>query len=180
MKALKQRVAFAGEQLGAIGTLALFILCATLAFHALQLKPLEQRLAARVDQLERRGTSAARDTLRVAQAPELGAQLAAFYSFFEREESATDLLVRLYALATDLGVDLRLADYHYQKSKGRIDQYRIAMPVRGNYAQIRAFLENALISIPVLALDHVAFRRNRISEGVVEAEIRVTLYLLAR
>ena len=61
-----------------------------------------------------------------------------------------------------------------------IERYEVALPLRGNYARIRAFLENALIEIPVLSLDHVSFRRKSPGDGAVEAEVRLTLHLHKR
>jgi hypothetical protein len=49
--------------------------------------------------------------------------------------------------------------------------------VSGSYAEVRAFLENALDQVPVLVLDHVSMRRKRIADPQVEAEVRFTLFL---
>ena len=166
-------------RLGAVGVIAVAILGATLAFHALVLRPLEQRSATLLAQLERRGPGAARGAVQLTRVSSPGAKLAAFYQFFDRGESETDFLARLYAIGSDVGVELRMADYRLVKSKGRIDQYQIAMPIRGNYARIRAFIDNALLAIPVLSLDYVAFRRSRISDAAVEADVRMTLHLVA-
>jgi len=59
-----------------------------------------------------------------------------------------------------------------------MERYEITLPLAGSYAQIRTFLENALIEIPVMSLDQVAFRRERASELQVQAEVRVTLHLV--
>lgn len=52
------------------------------------------------------------------------------------------------------------------------------MPLRGNYAQIRTFLNNALVEIPVLSLDEVRFKRERASDAQVEAEVHLTFHLV--
>lgn len=179
MNAIRQPWDRVSARLGPVGLIAISVLCATLALYAFALRPLEARSAMLLERLEHRGTGGERVSARLTRVASRAGKLAAFYQFFERGEPATDLLARLYAIGNDVGVELRSAEYRLMKSKGRIDQYQIALPVRGNYAQIRSFLENALIAIPVLSLDHVAFRRTRITEAAVEADVRMTLHLLA-
>jgi hypothetical protein len=65
-----------------------------------------------------------------------------------------------------------------QTSGPRMARYEIKLPVSGNYAQIRSFLQNALAEIPVLSLDEVKFKRERASDASVQADLRLTLYLV--
>jgi len=50
--------------------------------------------------------------------------------------------------------------------------------VTGSYAQIRAFLENALIQVPVLSLDQVKFHKERANDASVRADVQLTLHLI--
>ncbi|MEK6537157.1 MAG: pilus assembly protein PilO, partial [Actinomycetota bacterium] len=89
-------------------------------------------------------------------------------------------LARLYEISHNAGVELRVGDYGWRKpERPRLGQYQITLPVAGNYAQIRSFAETALLEIPTLSLDQINFRRKRVSDAQVEAEIRMTLYLPA-
>ena len=58
------------------------------------------------------------------------------------------------------------------------DRYEIALPLAGDYAQIRAFLENALLEVPVLSLDQLSFRRKRSNDLAVETDARLSLHIL--
>ncbi len=101
-----------------------------------------------------------------------------FNRFFSHEEPITDLLARLHEISRNAGVELRTGEYSLRKPEGsRLGQYQITLPVAGNYTQIRAFAENALLEIPTLSLDQISFRRKRVSDAQIEAEIRMTLYL---
>jgi Tfp pilus assembly protein PilO len=163
------------DNLGVVGLAALGVLGGAAFFFLVVLKPLE----ARNQQLERqlstrlRQDTSASDLVR-ASTP--AAKLAAFYRYFETQEQTTDSLARLYAIGKEAGVELRSAGYRMQKAGVRIERYEIALPVTGSYAQIRAFLEKALLQIPVLSLDQVSFKRQNTKEALVHADVRLTLH----
>jgi len=165
------------DQLGAGGLAALALMAGAVLFLLIVVKPLE----ARNEQLEKRlarslrQDSSSGSALHRASVP--AAKLAAFYRFFETEGTATDWLARLYAIGSAAGVEFRSAGYRMQDTGTRIERYEVALPVTGNYAQIRTFLENALVEIPVLSLDQVNFSRQHVNDAVVQAELRLSLHL---
>jgi hypothetical protein len=165
------------RELGIAGIASLVLVSLAFVFFHLAVKPLQQRNeelreAARNAAL---ASSADGGTTRTATP---GAKLAAFYDFFDAEEEATDRLARLDAIAKAVGMKLGSADYRMHKTGTRIERYEITLPLAGSYAQIRAFLENALIQVPVMSLDQVRFRRERASDIQVQAEVRLTLHLV--
>jgi hypothetical protein len=166
------------ERLGWPGKFALFLLAATAVFFQAAVRPLEAQ-GERLDRSIERETKQIRSTdsslIRTASP---SAKLAAFYRFFEREEATTDWLAKLYAIAEKSGVNLRMAEYQLVKGPGKLDRYEISLPLTGDYAQVRAFLENALLEIPVLSLDQLSFRRKRTNDLAVETQVRLTLHVL--
>jgi len=166
------------ERLGWPGKVALALLTGMTIFLKTGVEPLEaqgQRIERSIERSSAQLRSTEPNLIRTASP---SAKLAAFYQFFRREETITDWLAMLYALAEKAGVTLRAADYQLVKGPGRLDQYQIALPLSGDYARIRAFLENALIEMPVLSLDEVRFRRKRANDPVVETDVRLTLHVL--
>ena len=166
------------ERLGWPGKLALVLLAATAVFQEAGLRPLvaqNERLSRSIERATQQLRSADPGFVRTAS-PQ--AKLAAFYRFFQREESITDWLAKLYAIAEKGGVSLRVADYQLVRGPGRLDRYEIALPLAGDYAQIRAFLENALLEVPVLSLDQLSFRRKRSNDLSVETDARLSLHIL--
>jgi Tfp pilus assembly protein PilO len=166
------------DELGVAGLAAFGLLAGGALFLFLVLKPLE----ARNDELDRRlersvPQDAALDPARMRAATP-AAKLEAFYRFFETEEKTTDWLARLHSIGKAAGVVLRAADYRMQRTGTPIERYEIVLPIAGGYAQIRAFLKNALTEIPVLSLDQVNFRRARANDAVVQADVRLTLHLV--
>ena len=168
------------QQLGYPGLIALVVLAAAGAFHIYIVSPLHQH-SVRLDlELERIARAAAPDGISRASAKAPAAQMATFYAFFDREQRIDDWLAKLYATAMAAGLDLRTGDYRLAERRYRMERYRIRFPVTGSYSQIRAFLEAALIEIPVLSVDQASFRRKDANEGRVDAELVLTLHLLSR
>jgi len=179
MKAFARSWADLRRSLGWKETLALVLLGLALGFQFSVLQPMEQRKALLESRLElaiKRGDRARRGAL----PGDAAGRLAEYYRFFLREEPVTDWLARLYDIGRKVGIELLSGDYGLSRPEGaKLGQYQITLPVTGSYAQIRAFAENALLEIPPLSLDQIHFRRKRVSDAQVEAEIRMTLYLPA-
>lgn len=168
------------RQLGAAGLAALAAVGVTACIHGFNVLPMQERRDRLLQQLERRARNLPAHDLSPLGSASPAQKLAAFYRFFEREESVTDWLAKLHGVATSLGIELRSADYRLNATSGRLDRYQISLPVRGTSAQVRAFADNALSDVPVLSLDQISFRRRRTSETLVEAEMSVSLYLLRK
>ena len=163
------REQFGGLALGAVALLAIGVL-----FLVLAIRPLEARNAQLDGRLGHGARLAAESTRNGA--PE--AKLAAFYAFFERQEGQVDWLAKLYGAARAAGLELRSAEYRLVETSGRIARYEATLPLKGGYAQLRAFIESALEENPVLSLDQLTLRRKRVNEQTLEAEAVMTIHLL--
>lgn len=164
--------------LGWAGALGAALIAGGCAFLVLVLAPLEHRHATLLDEARSVFKQRSREEsgLIAVSAPQ--SKLAAFYTFFERNNALTDHLARLESIARQTGVDSRVGDYRLAEPRGvRLAEYSVSMPVAGSYGQVRAFLENSLEQIPVLVLDQVTIRRKRVTDHQVEADIRFTLFV---
>jgi len=56
-------------------------------------------------------------------------------------------------------------------------RFQITLPVKGEYLKIRKFLAALPTVLPIVALENVQFQRQKIADPVVEAKIRLVLYL---
>jgi Tfp pilus assembly protein PilO len=166
------------RELGGVGLASLGLLAGAALFFFLALKPLEarnERLQQRLGESTRMNAAPGAGP---ASASQTAAKLDALYQFLETKEHKSDLLAKLHAIGAAAGVEVRAADYKLHKSGVRIERYEITLPVTGSYAQIRAFLGNALAGIPALSLDQVSFRKQRPNDAQVQAEMRLTLHLV--
>ena len=163
------------DELGTTGLLSLGLFAVAALFLVAVLQPLEERqrlLEARLAQAERRpGAVEGRPSTAAAR-------LGAFYAFFDTGEQSSEWLRRLDAIAAKSGVELRSADYRVQRPAGRLERYEIALPVTATYPQLRAFLRAALAEIPVMSLDQVVIKRQRASDGQIQADVHVTLHMV--
>ena len=111
--------------------------------------------------------------------PETGsqAQLAEFYGFFSGT-ATTEWLNKLYAAAAAQNLALEQGAYRLTPDKtGKLLRYQITLPVKGSYLQIRQFVMQALLDVPVAALDDIDFKREAINASQLEARIKFTLFL---
>lgn len=58
----------------------------------------------------------------------------------------------------------------------RLVRYRIDLPVRAEYLQIRRFVQSILEDLPNLALEQVSFRRTE-GDGRIQSVLALSLYL---
>ena len=153
------------QQLGPLGMAALVILGLAMAFSSLVVQPIERRneiLKSSLKRVPREGTS--------------GKKVEAVYDFLKKDAETTDWLAKLYGIGKATGVELKSASYKTQSEAGRVERYEIVLPATGSYSQIRDFLKRALTEIPVLSLDQMSLKRDNRGDGVVNAELRLTLH----
>lgn len=165
-------------ELGATGLSALAVIGCGLLFLFFALKPLEARHAELQRQLALDSRQSAAPDHGLVRASTPAAKLAALYHFLKTDAPPTEWLGRLHTASRNAGVELRSASYRVQTTGTRIERYEITLPVSGNYARIRAFLDHALAEIPVLSLDEVKFKKERPADASVQAELRLTLHLV--
>lgn len=133
-----------------------------------------QRAAAAAARIEGRETTA-RASRRPASP---SAELQAFYELFPAQSATPELLSQLYAAAAKKRLPLTRGEYGLSADpQTGLLRYRVALPVRGSYSQIREFVGAVLRAVPAAALDEVSFERSRIADRVVDARIRLTLYV---
>lgn len=161
------------HELGSLGMFALLLLAAALAFAAFVVQPLEAKGRTLAERLARTQAPSGEPSSSAAQ------QLGAFYDYLAKPEQTTDWLAKLYAIGHATGVELQSATYRSEQA-GRIERYQIVLPVSGSYAQMREFLDRALAEIPVLSLDQMTLKRESRRDGALQAELKMTLHMLAQ
>lgn len=102
--------------------------------------------------------------------------LEAFQDYLPAREEIPHTIRSLIDLAESLGVLLRTGEYKAQNEEsGSFLRYRISLPVKGDAGAIQDFLLAALTEHRTLALESVAFKREGIGSGEVEARIQFVL-----
>lgn len=161
-----------------LAAMALLVLAAALHWGgsaALRAKIAQARQEAGA--VERQARDAGRERER-RQALSPAARLEEFYRFFPGEATAPDWLDRIQDAADRQKVQLALGDYRMVRTPGsRLLAYQVTYPIKGSYSQVRKFLAQVLRNVPNASLDDVSFRRDAISQGEVQATVRLTIHL---
>lgn len=108
-------------------------------------------------------------------------ELALFYQTFPNIADYPKSLERLNEAAVSQGVTLEQGEYRLEYGGAdRLARYEIVLPVKSNYISLRKFISRALSDISGLALNSVTFQKQKASDTYLEAQIKMTLFLLER
>ncbi len=160
------------EELGAPGVIGIGVLAFCLPFYLASVVPAEREVA-------KRSAAAAKTTRLAAQpvsAPDGAADLERFYRRFPTLDALQSELESLFAHARASKLQLAQGEYRLEKGAG-LAAYRVTLPVRGSYAQVRQFVGHVLKDMPTASLDAVRFDRRKAGDAQLEAQVRLTIYL---
>jgi len=102
--------------------------------------------------------------------------LAAFHAYLPAHDTIPEQLQQLLEVAQKNSVTLAKADYKPQEDGNTAFlRYQISLPVKAEYAQLQAFIVDALQALPTLTLDSVLFKREQIEAGEIDARIQFIL-----
>ena len=104
--------------------------------------------------------------------------LQAFYDFFPMIDSSPFWIRELVRIAKKQNVELSSSEYRLiNEQDARLARYEMVLPVRGNYAQIRAFIADALEAVPAMAISAIAIKREAVSSDRLELRLEINLFL---
>jgi hypothetical protein len=165
------------RRLGLPGVAGITLVVFSLSYALSALLPLRQEVAGYQAQIAAAQQRAARGQAGLPDDTPAG-QLRAFFQYLPPQPNAAEWLDKVYLAADKERVTLLRGEYALALDpETGIARYRILLPVKGSYGQVRGFISAALDSVPSLALDDVNFERDKISESQVDARVRMTLYL---
>lgn len=110
--------------------------------------------------------------------PTANENMSQFYATLGEKRHAEQQVKTLFDLAAKSNLALRQGEYKFAFDKASgVTTYQVALPVKGTYRNIWQFALEALAAVPFASLDEVSFRRDTIADPVVEARLRITLFL---
>jgi hypothetical protein len=160
------------RRLGAAGVVGIGVTFACLPFYFSSVRPAERELQARRIAAEQ---AHARSNIQNVSAPRT-ADLGRFYQAFPAMDRLPDELERLYGLARAARLDPSQGEYRLEQRGAGLASYRITLPLRGAYPDIREFLSATLQQMPYAAVDGLRFERKKVGDAQLEAQVRVTLF----
>lgn len=160
------------RRIGLTGVLGFAVLLSCAAFYGAALRPAERELTG----LRDASRTAASRLLRPVALDARGEDLRRFHALFPPAENLPDEVERLFALARAANLQLLQGEYRIERRPAGLIAYRIVLPVRGSYAQIRAFVGEVLTGMPIASLDALRFERKKSAEAQLDAQLRLTVH----
>jgi hypothetical protein len=162
---------YAQAWLGWPGTAGIALLAGAALLYVAQVQPLQS------DSLELQ-----RQAEQMAKAPpvtpDASLKAATLSVSLPAAEQMPESVARMFSAARHAGLSLEQGVYRAASEKSsRLLRYQISLPVNGDYPAVRAFVAEALEREPSLALDSLRMKRDALDQGVVDADLRFTLYL---
>lgn len=167
------------RRVGWAGILGLAILLGSPIFYAAMVMPMQEQIASlKVVQLQLRQDIEQTRRGEEKAAPTGEMQLKAFYGQFPSLNRSDEWMAKIYAAAERQHIVLASGAYKLTGAEtGNIQRYQITLPIKGSHVQIRRFLTDLLTEVPALSLDDISFKRETIDSPVVNAVIKLTLFL---
>lgn len=164
---------------GAFGAL---LLLAGAGYGAGVLLPERDTLAANEQKVARAERRAAAVKSGLREAPLSPAQRRErFFNALPASGEVTQSVERIYAAAAAEKLSLMHGEYTgAELPAADLVRYKITLPLKGDYGQVRRFIATSLQTVPGLALDDVALQRPTIGEAQVEARVQLSLFLARR
>ena len=165
------------RRLGAPGVLGLGVLLACAGFWASALKPLKEELAAQRLALERLQNRTLYQPAAASRDDRREAELARFYGLFPQTDRLDHEVERIHKLARRAGLELDQGEYRLERRPVGLWAYRVNLPVRGTYPQLRDFMAAVLRDVPVASLESLRFERKRAADAQLDAQLRLTVHV---
>lgn len=152
--------------------ISLIVALAILLPQASEIKQLQEHVA----QLRQHAPGI--ESARVDSSPQ--ALLKNFYKTLPPESDAPRLVGVVLRALSNHGITPDRVEYQLSPSnKLPYKLYVLTLPVHAEYVAVRKFVNQILNTLPNAAISEMSFRRDETGDGLVEARLRITLYMSA-
>jgi hypothetical protein len=172
-----RRLTEALRALGTLGVAGLGVLFFCIPFYLSALRPAELELTAHAQAAEKLRS---RGPYQPVSADRRTEEMRRLHGLFPPIATLTDELERVYALAREANLELAQGEYRLEPRAAGPVAYRVALPVRGTYPQIRSFVASVLKEMPIASVDGLRFERKKAVETQIDAQVRLTIHFRPR
>ncbi|MBI4293735.1 MAG: type 4a pilus biogenesis protein PilO [Betaproteobacteria bacterium] len=178
MKRIHSAVVEGAASLGWPGVLGLGLLVLACGFYFSTLRSEQSRLDDLRLQIEKAREQRAAPAGENAAPATPSDKLAAFYGFFPKPTDLPDLLQKVFAAAKAQGLKLENGEYRVLRDNaGALNQFQLTLPVHGTYPQIRKFVDGAMAEVATLSLESIQFERQKVGDALVDARVKLVVYV---
>lgn len=170
------------SRLGAVGKIGVGLIVIAGIYFFSAVSPQEstlQKLKERADKLQIQALSKQPPSDSEASKKMTGDQaLQAFYDFFPQIDSSPFWIREIVRIAKKHNVELSSSEYRLvNENDARLARYEMILPIRGSYAQLRAFMADALETVSAMAISAIAIKRESVTTEKLEVRLEINLYL---
>lgn len=160
-------------QLGVSGSLGLALLLLAVLGWLTLVRPGEREIDSARHKLQTlQQQSASRSSLPVSSALDREEQLRVFYKSFAEAQTVPDTLKRIYQAAQKQQLVLETGEYsQLQQGSARLARFRVALPLKGSFRQLLAFMDAVLQENSNVALEGATFKRDKVDEEALDAKL---------
>jgi hypothetical protein len=163
--------------LGVPGALAAIFIVGIASAYLLVLLPMREEIATIKSDIIR-FQSKSRASLQVVRILNPTEQLAEFYRFFPTQDRISEEMEKIYNAADEQGVTLERGDYQLVSERdSKLLRYDISLPIKGGYLPVRKFVTQILKDVPSASLLGIVFTRDRISDPLLDVQLKFALYV---
>lgn len=164
------------RHLGVPGGLGFGLLALWLALYVAMVQPARHRLLLAQQHVATLSERMAHTRHSQVRTP--AQQLNTFYRAFPDEKNAPDWIGKIAHIAHQNQLLLTQAEYTSSRERGgRLVRLQMNLPLHGSYPQIRQFLAAIHAQLPTVALEQVQFERQKIGDPLVDAKVRLVLFM---
>ncbi|MBX9904081.1 MAG: hypothetical protein K2Y31_06980 [Burkholderiales bacterium] len=159
--------------LGPFGVAGLSLLLCCAVFYLSVVKPAESEVTSQRDASQRMKS---RSPYQPVSMDRREIDLRRFNNLFPPTEDIAHEMKNLWVNAAEFEIDLYQGEYRLESDDSGLARYRVTLPMRASYSQIRQFINFILKETPAISIDGLRFERKKIGETRLEAQLRLTLY----
>lgn len=100
-----------------------------------------------------------------------------FYARFPDQKALPQSLAKLAEIAEANSIQVSRTEYRTSNQPGtQLLRVSLTLPLQSNYADLHAWLEETLVSMPEVALESISIRRVEAGADLVEGEVRFAVF----
>jgi Tfp pilus assembly protein PilO len=179
---LQRQIGYYRARLGPMGLLGVaLLLLAVLTWFGL-VRSGENEILRNQHKIEAlKQQQAAKSSLPASSALNREEQLRVFYASFATAEKLPDTLKRIYQAAEKQGLVLETGEYtRVQAGAERLARFRVSLPVKGSFRQVLGLMDTVLQENNTVALENVAFKRDKVDDEAIEAKVVFLVFMDAQ
>lgn len=169
----RHRLRFQLRQLGTLGLLGLSLALASAITWLTLVQPADRGIQGLINKIQS-GQARVNALHQPGHVAELSDEekIERFYQSFPSTGQVPDALKDIYAAADKNHISLDTGEYALlQPEKSRIARYRVALPVKGAFNDVLAFMDAVLKGMPSTALESANFKRDKVDDPLVDAKL---------